>query len=90
VSADVEAEEVVVVGLGAAGGGEGGDAWLVPRGMMVLFLKQVHLQKVGAAVTKLLVRVDFGTIGFGGTGTYTLILEIREGLEPEIVCVFVP
>ena len=44
---DVEAAVVVEVGL--AGRGEGGGAWLGPRGIMVLFLKQVHLQKVGAA-----------------------------------------
>lgn len=37
----------VVASFGGAG--EGGGAWLGPRGMMVLFLKQVHLQNVGAA-----------------------------------------
>lgn len=32
--------------------GEGGLSWRGPRGMMVLFVKQVHLQKVGAAGQK--------------------------------------
>jgi hypothetical protein len=41
---DVEGAEVSF-----GGGGDGGGAWLGPRGIMVLFLKQVHLQKVGAA-----------------------------------------
>lgn len=31
------------------GGGDGGGPWLGPRGIIVLFLKQVHLQNVGAA-----------------------------------------
>jgi hypothetical protein len=44
-------EEEVDVSFGGGGGcgGDGGGAWLGPRGIMVLFLKQVHLQNVGAA-----------------------------------------
>jgi hypothetical protein len=42
-------EEVDVEGEKVSLGG-GGGPWLGPRGIMVLFLKQVHLQKVGAAV----------------------------------------
>lgn len=52
VASDGVAVVVVVVGLGA-GGGAGGGSWPGPNGMMVLFLKQVHLQNVGGAVSVL-------------------------------------
>lgn len=74
------------------GGGDGGGPWLGPRGIIVLFLKQVHLQNVGAAEReRASVSSGNGEVQAGNDlNTYMPISAEVVKIERKVLCVAVP